>query len=101
MLPSKTRWLVRLTVAALLLPLGVHAEKIRPLEALGYRQAAAYLTGRLPAEAALEEMQRATRNYAKRQMTWFRRMGLDWLTPGEIDRAVKASSPPARGIGSW
>lgn len=30
MLPRKTRWLVRLTVAALLLPLGVYAEKIRP-----------------------------------------------------------------------
>jgi tRNA dimethylallyltransferase len=66
------------------------AEKIRPLQALGYRQAAAYLAGRLTAEAALADMQRATRNYAKRQLTWFRREpgarwlmveGWDWVEP--------------------
>jgi tRNA dimethylallyltransferase len=72
-----------------LLALG-DAGTIRPLEALGYRQAAAYLAGRLGAGAALEEMQRATRNYAKRQLTWFRRepgarwvtvRGWDWVAP--------------------
>jgi tRNA dimethylallyltransferase len=66
------------------------AESVRPLQALGYRQAAAFLGGRLSAEAALAEMQRATRNYAKRQLTWFRRepsarwltvRGWDWIDP--------------------
>ena len=65
-------------------------EEIRPLQALGYRQAAAYLSGRLSAEAALDDMRRATRNYAKRQLTWFRRepaarwitvRGWDWVEP--------------------
>lgn len=66
------------------------AETLRPLQALGYRQAAAYLTGRLGAEEALDAMQRATRAYAKRQLTWFRRepsarwiavRGWDWVEP--------------------
>ena len=62
-----------------LLALG-DVETIRPLQSLGYRQAAAFLTGRLTAEAALADMQRATRNYAKRQLTWFRREpGARWL----------------------
>lgn len=57
------------------------AATIRPLQALGYRQAAAFLTGRLSGEAALADMQRSTRNYAKRQLTWFRKEpGARWLT---------------------
>jgi tRNA dimethylallyltransferase len=45
----------------------------RRLEAVGYRQAALFLTGRLDEAEALLAMQRATRAYAKRQLTWFRR----------------------------
>jgi tRNA dimethylallyltransferase len=45
----------------------------RRLEAVGYRQARLFLTGSLAEDAALLAMQRATRAYAKRQLTWFRR----------------------------
>lgn len=38
----------------------------------GYREIAAYLRGEIALEAALEEMKRQTRKYAKRQETWFR-----------------------------
>jgi tRNA dimethylallyltransferase len=50
-----------------------YAADLRPLMALGYRQAVAVLDGRLSPEAGLEEMQRTTRQYARRQLTWFRR----------------------------
>jgi len=40
--------------------------------ALGYRQALAAAEGRMSREEAIEDMARATRNYAKRQRTWFR-----------------------------
>ena len=41
---------------------------------LGYKQAMQVLRGELDAKtAALEAAQQAHRNYAKRQMTWFRR----------------------------
>lgn len=45
----------------------------RPLESLGYKQAAQYLRGELGLDEAVAMAQQAHRNYAKRQMTWFRR----------------------------
>jgi tRNA dimethylallyltransferase len=50
-----------------------HAERVKPLGALGYRQARAVLEGKLSREAAVSDTQTATRHYAKRQLTWFRR----------------------------
>jgi tRNA dimethylallyltransferase len=44
-----------------------------PLSSLGYRQAVQLLRGELTLEQALRAAQQAHRNYAKRQMTWFRR----------------------------
>jgi len=45
----------------------------RPLASLGYRQAVQFLRGEVTREQALQAAQQAHRNYAKRQMTWFRR----------------------------
>lgn len=44
-----------------------------PLASLGYKQAVQLLRGELTREKALQAAQQAHRNYAKRQMTWFRR----------------------------
>ena len=44
-----------------------------PLGSLGYRQAVQLLRGSLTRDAAIAAAQQAHRNYAKRQMTWFRR----------------------------
>ncbi|MCZ2155566.1 MAG: tRNA (adenosine(37)-N6)-dimethylallyltransferase MiaA [Bryobacterales bacterium] len=55
-----------------LLARGVPASA-KPFAAIGYKQALALLEGSLTPEAALAEMQRDTRRYAKRQWTWFRR----------------------------
>src|SRR5205807_5359226 len=43
------------------------------LNSLGYKQAAQYLRGELTLEQAITLAQQGHRNYAKRQMTWFRR----------------------------
>jgi len=45
----------------------------RPLASLGYKQAAQLLRGEVTREEAIQATQQAHRNYAKRQMTWFRR----------------------------
>lgn len=45
----------------------------RPLDSLGYKQAAEFLRGELTREQALQLVQQGHRNYAKRQVTWFRR----------------------------
>jgi tRNA dimethylallyltransferase len=46
---------------------------VTPLDSLGYRQARQYLQGELTLEQAIAAAQQGHRNYAKRQMTWFRR----------------------------
>jgi tRNA dimethylallyltransferase len=43
-----------------------------PMSSLGYKQAVQFLRGELTREQALQAAQQAHRNYAKRQMTWFR-----------------------------
>jgi tRNA dimethylallyltransferase len=47
--------------------------RVSPLSFLGYKQALQVLDGEVTAEQALEAAQQAHRNYAKRQMTWFRK----------------------------
>jgi tRNA dimethylallyltransferase len=42
------------------------------LEALGFKQAAAFIGGKATLAEAMAETQKATRRYAKRQWTWFR-----------------------------
>ncbi len=44
-----------------------------PLRSLGYKQAAQHLRGELALDEAIAAVQQGHRNYAKRQMTWFRR----------------------------
>jgi tRNA dimethylallyltransferase len=44
-----------------------------PLSSLGYKQALQFLRGELTRDQAVQSAQQAHRNYAKRQMTWFRR----------------------------
>jgi tRNA dimethylallyltransferase len=50
-----------------------YGEKAWALNSLGYKQAVQLLRGEIDRPAALAAVQQAHRNYAKRQMTWFRR----------------------------
>lgn len=53
-----------------------------PFRALGYKQILSYLEGNIPLEEAVRVMKRDTRRYAKRQMTWFKKMeGIRWFSP--------------------
>lgn len=53
---------------------------VKALDSLGYRQALAVLAGKLSGQAGVESAQQGHRNYAKRQMTWFRREpAVHWL----------------------
>jgi tRNA dimethylallyltransferase len=50
------------------------------LGAHGYRRVCEYLRGERSLESAIEQTKQDVRNYAKRQMTWFRREeGVNWL----------------------
>lgn len=66
-----------------------------PLGALGYAQAAQVVAAELTLQQAITAAQQGHRNYAKRQMTWFRRTAeMRWLSgfgdaPGVVDEALK------------
>ncbi|HEX3741847.1 MAG TPA: tRNA (adenosine(37)-N6)-dimethylallyltransferase MiaA [Terriglobales bacterium] len=50
-----------------------YGEAARPLSSIGYKQVVQLLRAEIDREAAVDAVQQAHRNYAKRQMTWFRR----------------------------
>ena len=57
-----------------------YGDRARPLTSLGYKQATQFLRGELTREQAVQSAQQGHRNYAKRQMTWFRREpDVTWL----------------------
>lgn len=49
------------------------SEKLRRINAIGYTEFLDYFDGRLNKEEAIEKIKQNTRNYAKRQITWFKR----------------------------
>ena len=65
------------------------------MKAIGYKELALYLDGQLSLEAASELIKKRTRHFAKRQMTWFKRMPYirwyekdDFVTEDELASAV-------------
>ncbi|MBC7343562.1 MAG: tRNA (adenosine(37)-N6)-dimethylallyltransferase MiaA [Clostridia bacterium] len=53
--------------------LKTYGSDLPALQSLGYRQLTAYLSGEKDLATAIREIQRDTRHYAKRQLTWFKR----------------------------
>ena len=45
----------------------------KPFQFIGYAELRRHIEGQMPLEAAIRSIQQATRNYAKRQLTWFRK----------------------------
>jgi tRNA dimethylallyltransferase len=63
--------------------------KATPLDSLGYKQAVQFLRGELTREQAVASAQQGHRNFAKRQMTWFRREPeVTWLEGFGDDPAI-------------
>ncbi|KAK0351133.1 hypothetical protein LTR94_026198, partial [Friedmanniomyces endolithicus] len=52
--------------------------RLPAMKAVGVRELADFIEGRSTREAATEALKQATRNYAKRQLTWFRNQTADW-----------------------
>jgi tRNA dimethylallyltransferase len=79
-----------------------YASTVPPMGSHGYRQALDYLQGRLSLDEAVYHAQTRTRQYAKRQMTWFRKesdilwlngFGSDIKVQDEAAAAVSAQLP--------
>ena len=84
--------------------LAKYGAKARPLSSLGYKQAVEFLHGELSLQQAVQAAQQGHRNYAKRQMTWFRREpDVAWLKGFGDDPNLQAQAienieqPPKQG----
>lgn len=73
-----------------LLQRGVPAD-CKAMRTIGYREIVQYIEGALTLEEAVSLIQRDTRRYAKRQLTWFRKVkSIIWLdSSGEFAKVLK------------
>ena len=73
-------------------------ENAKGFDFIGYRELHAVLRGEMTIEEARAAIQQATRRYAKRQMTWFRReAGVQWLNGfGDEERIQKEALEKVR-----
>ena len=56
------------------------SNELNSMNTVGYKECAAYFDGKYNEAAALEEIKKNTRRYAKRQLTWFSRNDeINWL----------------------
>lgn len=65
------------------------------MSSLGVKEIIPYLEGHISLEEAVETLKKNTRNYAKRQLTWFRRYDkmspgiIHWLKPSEVEKIIE------------
>ncbi|WP_029540539.1 tRNA (adenosine(37)-N6)-dimethylallyltransferase MiaA [Selenomonas sp. AB3002] len=56
------------------------ARDTQAMKGIGYKETASYLSGEMSREDAIELIQKSTRHFAKRQLTWYRKMPyIEWL----------------------
>lgn len=71
---------------------GLTPENCNAMKGIGYKEIFSYLIGDTPLEFAIEKVKQHTRNYAKRQITWFKRNDkIIWMNPGDdvVDNILK------------
>ena len=61
-------------------------QNVNALQTVGYKELFDYLNGNIALADAVEEIKKNTRQYAKRQMTWFRKdKEYRWFDPRQLD----------------
>ncbi len=70
-----------------------YAYDSKPMQSVGYKQAVQVIRGQLSLACAVHECQAKTRQYAKRQVTWFRaERGVQWLNGFGSDDCVRQTA---------
>jgi len=71
-----------------------YCKSLPSMQALGYKQVIDHLNGKYSKEEMIEELKKKSRNFARRQMTWFRRFkDVNWFDPCSqtvVDDIIKA-----------
>lgn len=59
-------------------------QNLNALQTVGYKELFEYFDGRITKQLAIEKIKISTRQYAKRQMTWFKKdTEIQWLNPSD------------------
>lgn len=75
------------------------APSVPAFQAIGYRQLVRHVLGEWSLEAALDDTIRATRRYAKRQVTWFRKeRAIRWVPALDTERAIPSLLRELHGV---
>ena len=60
------------------------------LNTVGYAEIFSFFDGNISLEKAIELIKQHSRNYAKRQVTWFKReLDLNWYEPNEMSNIIE------------
>lgn len=66
------------------------SSKNTSMQAIGYKELSDYADNRISYDEAVQLMKQKTRNYGKRQLTWFRNMqGVTWIEPGQTETILR------------
>jgi len=65
-------------------------KQLNALQTVGYAELFDHLEGKISLEKAVEQIKINTRQYAKRQMTWFKKdPAFRWFSPGEVNLMIE------------
>lgn len=68
-------------------------KNLNALQTVGYTEMFEYLTGKKSLPGAMEQIKINTRQYAKRQMTWFKKdKEIQWFAPAQLDEMIDYAS---------
>lgn len=66
-----------------------HLRHLNALQTVGYNELFDYIDGKTSLEEAVNLVSQHTRNYAKRQMTWFRKQeNIKWFHPSQVEEII-------------
>jgi len=72
--------------------------EVNALQTVGYSEIFEHLDGKISLEAAIEEIKKNTRRYAKRQMTWFKKdKEINWVNAKQRSGIVSMAQKLVHG----
>lgn len=76
-------------------------KKMQAAQAIGYKEMYPYFAGEITFDDAVEQIKMNSRRYAKRQLTWFRRLdNICWIDPTDDAAVARAKAMALDHVGS-
>jgi tRNA dimethylallyltransferase len=70
-----------------------YGPQVKPMQSIGYAHMAAFIAGQVNQAECIRTLQRDTRRFAKRQLTWFRAdPEIEWMPPEDSARLIRRAT---------